>query len=275
MPTKKNSGAKSFYKVTMVRKLIIASFFGLLIGLVAGLLGVGGGEFRLPVLICLLGFPVAIAAAANLVIGLLTVTVGLTKRVLMGVFDPGTISLIITMSIGSIFGAYWGAALTSRVKEKYLKYAIGVLLTVLGLKMIHGALVPEPTGGLVAGYSIEMLAFGAVLGLLIGIVCGSLGVAGGELRIPPLIYLFGQSITMAGTTSLAVSIPAVATGALKHRMMGHVSKEVIYTCVAMGIPSVIGAYVGATLVLVASETFLKLLLGVLLLLATVRMVKPT
>jgi len=200
----------------MVRKIIIASFFGLLIGLVAGLLGVGGGEFRLPVLICLLGFPAAIAAAANLVIGLLTVTIGLTKRVLTGVFDPGTISLIITMSIGSIFGAYWGAALTSRVKEKYLKYAVGVLLTVLGLKMIHGALVPEPTGGLVAGYSIEMLAFGAVLGLLIGIVCGSLGVAGGELRIPPLIYLFGQSITTAGTTSLAVSIPAVATGALKH-----------------------------------------------------------
>ena len=275
MSTKKNSGAKSFYKVTMVRKLIIASFFGLLIGLVAGLLGVGGGEFRLPILICLLGFPVAIAAAANLVIGILTVTVGLTKRVLVGVFDPGTISLIITMSIGSIFGAYWGAALTGRVKEKYLKYAVGVLLTVLGLKMIHGALVPEPTGGLVAGYSIEMLAFGAVLGLLIGIVCGSLGVAGGELRIPPLIYLFGQSITMAGTTSLAVSIPAVATGALKHGRMGHVNREVIYTCVAMGIPSVIGAYVGAMLVLVASETFLKMLLGVILLLATVRMVKPT
>jgi len=91
----------------MVRELIIASFFGLLIGLVAGLLGVDGGEFRLPILICLLGFPVAIAAAANLLIGILTVTVGLTKRVLAGVFNPGTISLIITMSIGSIFGAYW------------------------------------------------------------------------------------------------------------------------------------------------------------------------
>lgn len=271
---RKNSGAQIFYKATMVRKLFIASLFGLLIGFVAGLLGVGGGEFRLPVLICLLGFPVAIAAAANLVIGILTVTVGLTTRLLTGVFDPGTIGLIVAMSIGSIFGAYWGAALTGKVKEKYLKYAVGVLLTVLGLKMIHGALVLEPAGGLVAGYSIEMLAFGAVLGLLIGIVCGSLGVAGGELRIPPLIYLFGQSIKMAGTTSLAVSIPAVATGALKHKKMGHVSRDVIYTCIAMGVPSVIGAYVGATLVLVAGETFLKMLLGVVLLLATVRIIKP-
>lgn len=271
---RKGSSTGNPQKVTMIRKLIIASFFGLLIGLIAGLLGVGGGEFRLPVLICLLGFPVAIAAAANLVIGILTVTVGLTKRLMLGVFDTGAMGLIVTMSIGSIFGAYWGASITSKVKGKYLKYAAGVLLLVLGLKMLHGALVPEPTGGLVAGYSIEMLAFGAVLGLLIGIVCGSLGVAGGELRIPPLMYLFGQSIKMAGTTSLAVSIPAVVTGALKHRRMGHVNRDVIYTCIAMGIPSVIGAYVGASLVLVAGETFLKLLLGVVLLLATVRIIKP-
>lgn len=258
----------------ILRKLLIASFFGLLIGVVAGLLGVGGGEFRLPVLIVLLGFPIAIAAAANLVIGILTVTVGLATRLLMGVFDPGTISLIVAMSVGSIFGAYWGAALTAKVKEKYLKYAVGVLLIGLGLKMIHGALVPEPAGGLIVAYSMEMLVFGAVLGLLIGVVCGSLGVAGGELRIPPLIYLFGQSIKMAGTTSLAVSIPAVATGALKHKRMGHLSRDVIYTCIAMGIPSVIGAYVGASLVLIAGETFLKMLLGVILLLAVVRIIKP-
>jgi len=272
--TPKESGLKNFHKTVTARKLFIASFFGLFIGFIAGLLGVGGGEFRLPVLICMLGFPVAIAAAANLIIGILTVTAGLAKRMLVGVFDAGSTGLIIAMSIGSIFGAYWGAALTCRVKEKYLKYAVGVLLVALGLKMIHGALVPEPAGGFVVGYSIEMLAFGVVLGLLIGIVCGSLGVAGGELRIPPLIYLFGQSIKTAGTTSLAVSLPAVTAGALKHRRMGHVSRDVIYTCVAMGVPSVIGAYLGAALVLVAAENLLKMLLGVVLLLATVRIVKP-
>jgi uncharacterized membrane protein YfcA len=261
-------------KALTAGKLFIASFFGLLMGFVAGLLGVGGGEFRLPVLICLLGFPVAVAAAANLVIGILTVAVGLAKRMVVGVFDAGTTGLIVVMSIGSSFGAYWGAALTSRVKERYLKCAVGVLLVVLGLKMIHGALVPEPAGGAVVGYSVEMLAFGGVLGLLIGIVCGSLGVAGGELRIPSLIYLFGQSVRAAGTTSLAVSLPAVTAGALKHRRMGHVSRDVILTCIAMGVPSVIGAYVGAALVLAAGENLLKMLLGAILLLATVRIVKP-
>jgi uncharacterized membrane protein YfcA len=263
----------NFRKNAISRKPLMASFFGLIIGFVAGLLGVGGGEFRLPVLICLLGFPVAIAAAANLVIGILTVTTGFATRVLTGVFDAGSAGLIIAMSFGSIFGAYWGAALTDKVKEKYLKYAVGVLLVALGLKMIHGAFA-EPAGGLPVSYSIEILMFGAVLGLLVGIVCGSLGVAGGELRIPLLIYLFGQSVSVSGTTSLAVSLPTVATGALKHRRMGHVDREVIYICIAMGVPSVIGAYIGAVLVPWTPESLLKMVLGVILLLATVRIVRP-
>ena len=256
------------------KKILIASFFGLLIGLAAGLLGVGGGEFRLPVLICLLGFPVAIAAAANLLIGLLTVTVGLAKRLALGVFEPVILSLVAVMSVGSVFGAYAGASLTGKVKEKYLKAAVGGLLLVLGLKMIHGAFIAPPSPDPPAAYSAMELISVGVLGAAIGVVCGALGVAGGELRIPLFIYLFGLPIKIAGTASLAISIPTVATGALKHGRMGHVSRGVVYTCIAMGIASVIGVFVGTALVIPAGEKFLHALLGFVLLLATVRVMRP-
>ena len=257
----------------VLSKLLIAAFFGFLIGLVAGLLGVGGGEFRLPVLIFLLGFPVAIAAAANLAIGILTVGVGLTKRLMLGVFDLATLGLIAAMSVGSIFGAYAGAIITGKASEKRLKCAVGVLLFALGLKMIHGALVHEAPYGQIVGFPVDVL-LAVTLGGLIGVVCGALGVAGGELRIPVLIYLFNQDIKIAGTTSLAISLPTVATGAFKHRRMGHISRNVLHVCLAMGIPSIIGAYIGATFVPGATEFFLKILLGIILLLAMVRVVKP-
>lgn len=257
----------------ILSKLIIAAFFGFIIGLVAGLLGVGGGEFRLPVLISLLGLSVATAAAANLVVGILTVTVSLVKRLMMGIFDFATIGLITAMSVGSIFGAYAGAAITSRVSERRLKYAVGALLIILGLKMIHGALVHESPSGQILSFPFDLL-LSAVLGGLIGVVCGALGVAGGELRIPALIYLFNQSTKIAGTTSLAISLPTVSAGAFKHRRMGHMNRNVLYVCLAMGIPSVVGAYVGVLLVPGASEFFLKILLGVVLILATVRVLKP-
>lgn len=273
MPNTKSISTPNLSDPTLIWKILTASFFGFLIGLVAGLLGVGGGEFRLPILICLLGLPVAMAAAANLVMGILTVTTGLVKRLVLGVFDPGSIGLIVAMSAGSIFGAYVGAAITEKASEKYLKYAVGVLLTVLGLKFIHGALVHEAPYGPIVGYPADMF-FAILFGALIGVVCGALGVAGGELRIPTLVYFFNMSIKLAGTTSLVISLPAVATGALKHRKMGHVDRYIIYICLAMGIPSILGAYIGATFVPGATEFFLKILLGIILLLAMVRVVKP-
>lgn len=257
----------------VLRDFLVAAFFGFLIGFVAGLLGVGGGEFRLPVLICMLGFPVVVAVAANLVIGILTVVASLLARLALGVFDSSGLGLIVVMSVGSVFGAYAGAAITDRVSERRLKYAVGVLLFALGLKMVQGAIFHEAPYGQIFSPPVDLL-IAATLAGLIGVVCGALGVAGGELRIPMLIYLFNQPIKTAGTTSLATSLPTVATGALKHRRMGHLSRNALYVCLAMGIPSIFGAYIGAAFVPGASEFFLKMLLGVILLLAMVRVVKP-
>ena len=55
-------------------------------------------------------------------------------------------------------------------------------------------------------------AVGGVAGLGIGVVAALLGVAGGELLIPTLILLFGPDIKLAGSLSLAVSLPTMLVG---------------------------------------------------------------
>ena len=70
----------------------------------------------------------------------------------------------------------------------------------------------------------QMLA-GVVAGFVIGVVASLLGVAGGELLIPALVLLFGADIKLAGSLSLAVSLPTMLVGfarysrdrALRHR----------------------------------------------------------
>ncbi|HET6375368.1 MAG TPA: sulfite exporter TauE/SafE family protein, partial [Methylocella sp.] len=55
-------------------------------------------------------------------------------------------------------------------------------------------------------------AAGVAAGMLIGMVASLLGVAGGELLIPTLVLLFAADIKLAGSLSLAVSLPTMLTG---------------------------------------------------------------
>lgn len=255
----------------LLKKITIAATFGFLIGFVAGLLGVGGGEFRIPVLICVIGFLVPIAASSNLLIGLLTVSVGLTSRLIFGLALPPIYGVIIAMSLASILGAYMGASITGKIKEVYLRWALAILLVSLGLKLVYDAFTHEESFGLGLIFPMDVIA-GFIFGFLIGILCGTFGVAGGEMRIPVFIYIFGLTIKAAGTASLLVSIPAIASGAFKHHRLNHMNQDVKIISIAMGVPSAIGALMGASLVSMTADVHLKLLLGVILLLATVRIV---
>jgi uncharacterized protein len=47
---------------------------------------------------------------------------------------------------------------------------------------------------------------------MIGVIASVLGVAGGEFLIPTLVLLFGADIKLAGSLSLAVSLPTMLVG---------------------------------------------------------------
>lgn len=254
----------------------ITSFaFGLLLGVAAGLVGVGGGEFRIPVLLYVVGLPIVSAIAVNLFVGLLTVIVSFLRRFQLGLLNGHSINVAITMSATSIVGAYLGALLTDKIPEKPLKRFLAVFLVVVGLKIGLEPFIEIPVAFTFTWGFFEEILLAALIGLAIGIISGSLGVAGGEFRIPALIYLFGLDIVAAGTTSLLVSIPTVASGFLKHHNMGHINKSAGIVAIIMGAGSVLGAFIGASYAGVVEKEVLKVLLGIILVLATVRMVtKP-
>jgi len=82
-----------------VFRVFLSAFFGLLFGFAAGLIGVGGGEFRLPVLLYVANLPILISVAVNLVIGLLSVSISFLRRFQLGIFSR------ITMD--SLNHVYW------------------------------------------------------------------------------------------------------------------------------------------------------------------------
>src|SRR5207248_5216408 len=97
------------FEILTVRKASFAVASGFVTGVAAGLIGVGGGEFRIPVLVQLLGLPLKLAGGVNLVIGLFTVLLGVFRRFGQHAWTRDDLVLMAIMSGVSVAGTALGA----------------------------------------------------------------------------------------------------------------------------------------------------------------------
>jgi len=256
------------------RSPVAALLYGAPIGLLGGLIGLGGAEFRLPVLAGVFRYPARRAVALNLAISLVTVVSALLIRGGTLSLAPllGLLPVVVAMIVGAVSAAYVGTALVHRVSEHLLERVILVFLVVIGTALIVEAFLPQDVPGLLPE-TLPVRAVAAVIfGLAIGLVSSLLGVAGGELIIPTLVFAFGVGIKTAGTASLLISLPTVAVGVLRHRGLGSYGEraDLTRTVTPMGAGSVVGALVGGSLVGLVPAAALKLVLGVILIVSAVR-----
>ena len=256
------------------RSPVAALLYGAPIGLLGGLIGLGGAEFRLPVLAGVFGYSARRAVALNLAISLITVVSALLIRggSLSLVPLVGLLPVIVAMIAGAVSAAYLGAALVHSVSERLLERIILVFLVVIGSALIVEAFLPQDVPGLLPAWPLLRLVAAMIFGVGIGLVSSLLGVAGGELIIPTLVFAFGAGIKTAGTASLLVSFPTVAVGVLRHHRIGSFTDrtDLTQTVAPIGVGSVVGAVVGGLLVGVVPAAVLKLALGVILIVSAVR-----
>lgn len=245
--------------------------FGVITGTASGLIGVGGGEFRLPVLLRLFNQRPNTASAINLLVGLFTVTLSLIRRWTLHEWDLSEALLVFIIAIASIWGSIMGAKYVTKLPTLFIKRTIYLYLLIIGGWMLFES-ITQTEHFLFAPQGIWKLLLGAVTGIAIAFISAILGVAGGEMRIPILIYLFAIPIKEAGTISLAASVPTVAAGATTYHFLGHLPKESLLISLIMGIGSLGGVLIGTSLVPFIDKHVMKGVLGVILLLATVSLV---
>lgn len=253
------------------RTIILALFCALVIGGVGGLIGLGGGEFRLPILVGLIGFAARAAVPMNQMLSLVTLLTALMMRwstgSLLGVseFMPAVVAL----GVSGMVSAYFSVRLISKVSDHGLERAIAVLLMAIGLLLIGERFLPSGLPALAPDGPGWQVALGLLFGLAIGCISTFLGVAGGELLIPTLVFVFGADIRVAGSATLFVSIPTICVGLYRYARVGLLPSRPIL--VRVGLPmaaeSLIGAAAGGAFAGTASAAVLKSLLGVILIAA--------
>jgi uncharacterized membrane protein YfcA len=241
---------------------------GAIIGALGGLIGLGGAEFRLPLLIGGFRFPALQAVILNKAMSLVVVASALPFRAAAVPFASVAShwSIIVNLLAGSLFGAWFGAGWATSIASKtlYRVIAIALLLIAVVLVLGHDRTTSE---ALLAGAA--QATAGVIAGFIIGIVAALLGVAGGELLIPTLVLLFGADAKLAGSLSLAVSLPTMLVGFARYSqdrsfaVLGENRGFVLM--MAMG--SLVGSFMGGQLLGFVPTAILLPLLALILVLS--------
>lgn len=244
---------------------------GSIIGMLGGLIGLGGAEFRLPLLIGFFNFAALEAVILNKAMSLVVVATALPFRAAAVPFSliAENWNIVANLLAGSLIGAWFGAGWATKLKSETLYRVIAVLLVGIAVVLLfgHDTAMREP---ILSGPS-QMVA-GIVAGFAIGVVASLMGVAGGELLIPTLILLFGADIKLAGSLSLAVSLPTMIVGFARYsrdRSFSVLGRNLSFVIV-MAAGSVLGTFIGGQLLGVVPSAFLLPALAAILLISSVK-----
>ena len=249
----------------------IAFAGGAIIGALGGLIGLGGAEFRLPLLIGVFRFAALQAVILNKAMSLVVVASALPFRASTVPFSAIAAhwSIVVNLLAGSLIGAWFGAGWAIKLASHTLYRVIAILLGVIAVILLLGH-DTAASGALLTGAA--QMATGVVAGLIIGVVAALLGVAGGELLIPTLILLFGADIKLAGSLSLAVSLPTMLVGFARYsrdRSFVVLGENRAFVLV-MAAGSIVGSFIGGLLLGLVPSPVLLPLLAVILVLSAVK-----
>ena len=276
-----------------VNALVIVLLGGV-VGMLSGMFGVGGGFLTTPLLIFYGISPaVAVASATTQITG--ASVSGVAAHAQRGGVDfrMGTV-LIAGGIIGSIFG---GALFLALQEAGQIDVVVGLLYVFLlggiGALMVReawtvisarqrGEPIRPPARRhhpLVAslpmrwrfyrsGLYISPLAPLAV-GFLVGTLTVLLGIGGGFILVPAMIYILGMSTRVVVGTSLFQILFVAAATTMVHAVTTHAVDIVLAALLLVG--SVIGAQIGSRLSSRINAEWLRLTLAALVILVAVRM----
>ena len=266
---------------------------GFVVGLLSGMFGVGGGFLTTPLLI-FYGIPptVAVASATTQITG--ASVSGAMVHMRRGGVD---LKMAGVMIAGGLFGSFIGAALFRLLQSSgqidvvigfmYVLILgwIGAIMVIDSLKTL-GYIKPEVPEGPrprhnrwvaslpyrwrfhSSGLYISPVA-PFVLGLLAGTLTVFLGIGGGFILVPAMIYLLGMPARVVIGTSLVMILAVSGATTMVHAITTRAVDIVLAGLLLIG--GVVGAQYGALLTLRIKPDYLRLALAIIILLVALRM----
>ncbi|MEB3311955.1 MAG: sulfite exporter TauE/SafE family protein [Snowella sp.] len=235
---------------------IFLTLGGLISGLLAGLLGIGGGTVLVPILVTLQYTPVQAVATSSLAIVLTSIS-GSIQNWRMGYLD---FNRVFSIGFPALVTAQLGVYLASQFSSSLLLIAFGFLLIInIFLVRLRKNLERQQSDAnpINVNPMVARLGTGAAAGLLAGLF----GVGGGVIMVPLQMLLLGEQIKVAIQTSLGVIVITAIAATVGHAFKGNV----LFTVgLILGIGGLIGAQVSTRYLPKLPEQFVSFCFNLLL-----------
>ncbi len=129
-----------FDKSGIVLSPVVPLFLGSMVGILAAIMGVGGGFIMVPVMVYLLRMPMHVVVGTSLFQVLFT-CIDVT---IMQAYSNRTVDFVLALLllVGSTFGAQIGARLSTKLKDDQLKIYLAILVLAVMVKMLFSLVLP-------------------------------------------------------------------------------------------------------------------------------------
>lgn len=255
--------------------LVIA--FGLGVGLLVGMTGIGGGSLMTPLLILVLGTAPTTAIGTDLAYAAATKTLGGWRHWRRGSVD---MKIALWLAVGSIPGALGGVrvlhwledALGGQDFETVILGLVAGALFITGLAVLARALFVDAKGerDTILVFDVRHKVAAVVVGLGVGFVLGLTSAGSGALIAVALIMIFRLTpIRVVGTDVFHAAI-LLWIAAAAHFFSGNVDLALAGTILIGSLP---GVWIGSNLAFKISDNALRPLLGIVLLAASLALTK--
>ena len=222
----------------IISALILAASF------LFSMLGLGGALIYVPVLIWA-GFPVKeVAIPLALLLNGLTTLIALIAYFKNKLVD---VKGGLAMTISAFIFAPVGAVVSDKLPVNFLLILFSAAVLVAAVRMLFMSKRPEPKD--IMSFKKRAI-IGAVIGSFAGFMAGLLGIGGGFIMAPLLMWMGYETKRAAATSAFAVTFSSFS-GFLGHAAQGHF--EVTLTII-LAVVVIIGALLGSNFLVIKAKT---------------------
>jgi uncharacterized membrane protein YfcA len=221
------------------------------------MIGLGGGIIVVPVL-TFLGFPPTAAASNSLFAALsnsIASTISYSRQKRIEYF------LGLKLGLLAIPGTILGAIISTDVAPDIFKILFGFVLVASAIYIFLRKQI-ESREKII---SKQMIIFAIGASFFAGIISSFFGIGGGIIFVPLMVVGMGMSMKKAAPTSQLILLFASLSGVIVHSVLGHPD---FLQAGFLAIGSFFGGLVGAKLSLSVKERNLKILVSVVILIAS-------